>query len=171
MAAEAEMVTVFRSADDDAEEDAKAVRELLTAQGIDAVLLDDSAPGVPAGAWEVQVPAAGSARAEHLIGEARLPDQDLTEVDNSSALDVETIFHAHGGSHAELEAMSVKGMLEAAGIAAILVGDSVLPNLSFEVQVAREHAEQARQVIAEAQRIGSQAADEEELAGEAPLNP
>jgi hypothetical protein len=171
MAAEAEMVTVFRSADDVAEEDAKAVRELLTAQSIDAVLLDDSAPGVPSGAWEVQVPTADSARAEQLIGEARLPDQDLTEVDNSAALDVETIFHAHGGSHAELEAMSVKSMLESAGIAAILVGDSVLPNLAFEVQVAKEHAEQARQLIAAAEQGGAQAAEDEERAGEAPLNP
>ncbi len=50
MAADAEMVTVFRSADQDAEEDARAIKDLLASQEIAAVVLDDSAPGVPSGA-------------------------------------------------------------------------------------------------------------------------
>lgn len=171
MPADAEMVTVFRSADEDAEEDAKAIRELLTSEQIDAVVLDDTAPGVPSGAWEVHVPAADSSRAEQLISEARLPDTELVEVDDSSALDAETVFRARSGPSAELEAMAVKGMLEAAGIAVILVGDSVLPNLSFEVQVAKENAARASEIIAHAQTIGAQAAEEEERATETPLNP
>ena len=171
MPAETDMVTVFRSADDDAEEDARAISELLSSQGIEAVLLDDSAPGVPSGAWEVQVPPASSARAEELIGEARLRDADVTEVDNSPALDAVTVFRARSGTTAEMEAMAVKSMLESAGIGAILVGDSVLPNLSFEIQVAKDQAEQAEQLIAAAQAAGAQAAEEEERSTEAPLNP
>ncbi len=165
------MINVFRSADEDAEADARAVHELLTSQGIEAVLLDDSAPGVPSGAWEVQTPAADVARAEQLIGQARLPDSDLTEVSESAAFDVETVFRAHAGTSAEMQAMSVKSMLESSGIATILVGDSVLPNLSFEVQVAKGQAEEARRLIAQAEVIGAEAAEEEEQSSEAPLNP
>lgn len=171
MPADAEMVNVFRSADEDAEEDARAVLELLTAQGFEAVLLDDSAPGVPSGAWEVHVPAADAARAEQLISEASLPDEELIEVDDSPSLDAETVFEASGGTTSEFEALSVKGMLEAAGIATVLVGDAVLPNLPFQVQVAREHADDARKLIAEAQAAGPLAAEEDERSTEAPLNP
>ena len=39
-------------------------------------------------------------------------------------------------------------LLEANGIAVILVGDSVLPNLPFEVKVAHRDAELARGLIA-----------------------
>jgi hypothetical protein len=171
MPAEADMVTVFRSADEDAGDDAKAITELLTGQGIDAVSLDDTAPGVPSGAWEVRVPPADSERAEDMISEARLPDEDLTDVDKSSDLDVETVFQSHSGTISEFEAMSVKSILESAGIAAIVVGDSVLPNLSFDVQVAKEQAGQARQLIAAAEASGAQAAEEGERASETPLNP
>lgn len=165
------MVTVFRSADDDAEEDARAIKDLLSSQGIDAVLLDDSAPDVPSGAWEVQVDRGSSARAEELISEARLPDEELTEVDDSSALDAVTVFRARSGTSAEMEALAVKSMLESAGLNAILVGDSILPNLSFEVQVAKDQAEQARELIAVAQAEGAKAAEEEEQSTETPLNP
>lgn len=166
-----EMVTVFRSADDDAEADVKAIGELLTAQGIDAVVLDDSAPGVPSGAWEVQTLAAHASRAEQIIAAAPLPDQELTEVSDSHDLDEVTVFRARSSVTAEMEAMSVKGMLEAAGIAAMIVGDSVLPNLPFEVRVARDKEAEANEVLQRAQEIGSQAADEEETSSEAPLNP
>ncbi len=171
MASNADMITVFRSADDDAEEDAREIHELLTAQGISAVLLDDSAPGVPSGAWEVEVPAQDSGRAEDLIDETRLPDEDMANVSDSAEFDAETVFSAQSGTTSELEAMSVKSMLEASGIAAIIVGDSVLPNLSFEVQVAKDHADEARKVIADAEAVGTEAAEQEERATEAPLNP
>jgi hypothetical protein len=135
------------------------------------VVLDDSAPGVPAGAWEVHVPASDSSRAEELISEARLPDSELVEVDDRPDLDVETVFRARSGPSAEMEALAVKGMLEAAGIGAIFVGDSVLPNLPFEVQVAKENVARANEIIAQAQSIGAEAAEEEERATETPLNP
>ena len=159
MAADAEMVNVFRSADQDAEEDARAIKDLLASQEIAAVVLDDSAPGVPSGAWEVQVPAADAARAEALVNEARLPEADLADVSASPAFDAETIFRSHSSTNAEMEVLAVKSMLESAGIAAILVGDSVLPNLSFEVQVAKEQADDARKLITEAEAAGAESAE------------
>lgn len=167
MPAEADMVTVFRSADDVAEEDAKAVHEILAGQGIDAVVLDDTAPGVPAGAWEVQVPPSDSARAEELIAEARLPDTELTEVNESPDLDAETVLN----TSSEFEALSAKGMLESAGIGTVMGGDSVLPNLPFEVKVAKEQVDEARELLAAAQEQGAQSAEEEERSTEIPLNP
>ena len=40
---ELDLVTVYRSMDADAQEDAECIQELLTDEGIQAVLLDDSA--------------------------------------------------------------------------------------------------------------------------------
>jgi hypothetical protein len=171
MAGDLEMVTVFRSADDDAEADAKTIGEMLTAEGIHAVVLDDSAPGVPSGAWEVQTPAVDASRAEQIIAEASLPDEELTDVNDSAALDMVAVFRARSSVTAEMEAMAIKGMLEAAGIAAIIVGDSVLPNLPFEVRVAKDKEAEANEVIRRAEEIGPEAAEEEETSSEAPLNP
>jgi hypothetical protein len=44
-----------------------------------------------------------------------------------------------------------------------MVGDSVLPNLPFEIKVPRDKAECARQLIAEAQSTGPVAAEAAEL--------
>jgi hypothetical protein len=68
--------------------------------------------------------AADAARAEKLIAENPLPDEEAEEVDPSSELDLETIASAAS----EMEAMGIKNLLDSNGIAAVLVGDSVLPN-------------------------------------------
>ena len=161
-----EQVTVFRSADETAEEDARAIGEMMAASGISAAVLDDSAPEVPTGAWEVRVPSGQAAEAERLIAQAPLPEDELTEVDTSADLDMETVFRAAAGTTQELEASAVASLLEGAGIATIMVGDSVLPNLGFEVRVAKEHAERARELLREAQASGPAAADEAERATE-----
>jgi len=158
---ELDLVTVYRSMDAEAKEDADCILELLTDAGIDAVMLDDSSPGVPEGVFEVQVPAAAAARAEELIAENPLPDE-AEEVDDSSALDLETITSAAS----EMEAMGIKNLLESNDIAAVLVGDSVLPNFPFEVRVARDQAERARILISDAEAIGPAAAEEAERASE-----
>jgi hypothetical protein len=160
MNGDAELITVFRSGDEDAQEDSEALRDLLSAEGLHPVLLDDSAPGVPEGAWEIRVPPEESAKAEELIAEAPLPDTDLVDVSTSSDLDMETVFSAPGGTTAEMEALSVQSMLEGAGIATVLVGDAIWPNLPFEVRVAREKAEEARRIIQEARASGDGAADQ-----------
>ena len=158
------MVTVYRSMDAEAKEDAECVVELLTDGGIRAVLLDDSAPGVPEGVFEIQVPAPDAARAEEVIADNPLAedDEEAEEVDPSSELDLETIASATS----ELEAMSIKNLLDSNDIAAVLVGDSVLPNFPFEVRVARDQAERARMLIANAEQTGPAAAEEAERASE-----
>ena len=168
MADQTEQVTVFRSADDSAEEDARAIGEVLAAQGMNPVILDDSAPGVPSGAWEVQVAARFAAEAERLIADTSLPEDELSDVDTSDELDLETVFSAPGGTTQEMEANAVASLLESSGIAVVVVGDPVLPNLAFEVRVAKEHAERARELIAEAQVGGPAAAEAAERATENP---
>jgi len=147
--------------DADAKEDAECVIELLRDAGIQAVLHDDSKPGVPEGVFEVRVPAADAARAEELIAE-NPPFEEAEEVDPSSDLDLETIISATS----EMEAMGIKNLLDTNGIAAVLVGDSVLPNIPFEVRVARDQAERARVLIADAEARGPAAAAEAELESE-----
>lgn len=129
--------------DADAKEDAETIVEELADQGIQAVLLDDSAPGVPEGVFEVRVPLADAARAEEIVTQNPLP-QDAELVDPSSDLDLETVASAAS----ELEAMGMKSLLQSNGIATVLVGDSVLPNLMFEVRVARDQAANAKAVLA-----------------------
>jgi hypothetical protein len=83
-----------------------------------------------------------------------MPDR-VRHVDDSDSRDLATIFYAEGSSSAEIEALAIKSLLEANGIAVVMVGDSVLPNLPFELRVARDQAERARQLITEAQRAQS----------------
>src|SRR6201986_3993483 len=147
--------------DADAQEDAECVLELLRDAGIQAVLHNDSAPGVPAGVIEVRVPAADAARAEELIAE-NPPFEEDEELDPSSDLDLETVVSATS----EMEAMGIKNLLDSSGIAAVLVGDAVLPNSPFEVRVARDQAQLARVLIADAEIVGPAAAEEGERASE-----
>src|ERR1035438_19517 len=116
------LVTVYRSMDATAKDDCDLIVDILTAEGLSPVILDDSAPGVPEGTFEVQVPADQLQKAEQLIAENPLPDE-VEEVDDSSDLDLETIFHADG-TLAEVESMEIKNLLEASGIAAVVVGNS-----------------------------------------------
>ncbi len=109
----------------------------------------------------MRVSAANAARAEKLIAENPLPDE-VEEVDPSSGLDLETIASAQS----EMEANGMKNFLESNGIAAVLVGDSVLPYLPFEVRVARDQVARARQLIAEIETVGPSAAEEAELESE-----
>ena len=90
-----------------------------------------------------------------------------THGDPSHELDLVTVFQP-AGSEAELEAENVKGLLEAAGIDAVLVGDTRFPNVIFEVRVPHADAENALSLIAEAARIGSEAAEAEERETEQP---
>jgi hypothetical protein len=158
---ELDLVTVFRSMDADAKEDAEGIVDLLTDEGIPATLLDDSAPGVPEGVFEVRVPSEHYRRAEEAISAHPVPEE-AEVVDPSSALDLETV----AGAASEMEAMSIKNLLESNDIATVLVGDAVLPNLPFEVRVARGQAERARALIADAVEIGPAAAVEGELESE-----
>ena len=67
---------------------------------------------------------------------------------------------------AEMEALAVRGVLEASGIPALVVGPHVLPNLEFQVQVPEHVAAEAQRLIAEARAAGPEAAAEAEAATE-----
>jgi hypothetical protein len=86
--------------------------------------------------------------------------------DLSHDLDMVTIFSS-SNYDAEMEAMSIHGILESSGISAEVIGTSTLPVLEFQVQVPREDAEEARRLLAEAQAGGPAAAAEAEAEGEA----
>jgi len=158
MEASADFYTVFRSMDSSAQEDCQAVIEELSSQGLHPTLADDSAPGVPEGVYEVRVPAAEAAAAEELAGKST---ENAEPGDASEALDLETI-----AKTSEVEALGIQSLLEDNGITAVLVGDSVLPNIPFEVRVARQNAEAARKLVVEAEEDGPAAAAEAEAAGE-----
>jgi hypothetical protein len=161
-------ITVFRSADESADEDAANVRDMLAEEGIQAALLDDSAPGVPEGAYEVRVDPADRERAEQLIGR-NPPEAELEQVDASHALDLVTVFGA-AGSAPEMEALQVQSILDAGGISSVIIGDSRYPNLGYQVRVAKEHRARAKQLIEEALAAGPVSAEEAERAGEPPRN-
>jgi Putative prokaryotic signal transducing protein len=130
---------------------------MLAEAGIPAAILDDSAPGVPAGAYEVRVDAENQARAEDLIAHFS-PDEELEEVDPSHALDLVTVF-GEEGSGSEMEAMQIQSILEAGGISAVVIGDSRYPIFGQQVRVAREQEARARQLIEEAQAAGPAGAE------------
>lgn len=155
---EGDLVTVFRSADTTAEEDAREAQDVLLDAGITARLVDDDVPGVVEGSYEVRVPRAEAARAEAILAEAA--EDESAEEARYEGLDMETVF----GASSEMEALSIQSLLSANGIDAFIVGDSVLPNLAFEVRVAQERLAEAKQIIEEAQKAGPAAAAEAEAA-------
>jgi hypothetical protein len=166
MADEQAQVTVFRSPYHNAREEAERIREMLLEAGVEAIVVDGRTPGVVGGTIEVRVPERDAELAER-IAAARKEEAETgaTEVDPSHALDLETVF-ASGGAMAEMEALTVHSMLEAAGLAPVLVGASTIPSLSFEVRVPRAEAGRAAALIAEARQAGPQGAEEAEQAGE-----
>ena len=85
------------------------------------------------------------------------------EMKPSETPDLVTVFRLSEGGIEESEVVTVQRLLEANGIATVLVGDSPLPNLAEEIRVAAEDAERARQLIAEALAVGPEGADEAEL--------
>jgi hypothetical protein len=153
-----ELLTVFRSADASAMDDAKEIVEILSGQNIESDIFDDSTPGVVTGTVEVRVPVAQAEKAEQIIA-AEPVEGDMANVDPSHALDPVTVYQGVGTT-VEMEAAMVESVLRDAGIQPIVVGSASLPNLPIEIQVAHEYADQAKQVIQEALASGPAAADE-----------
>ncbi len=163
MAGENKWVTVFRSADPDAEDQAEVVREMLAQAGIEADSFDDSAPGVPDGAFEVRVPPERQADAEQLID----TQKDFTPemVDLSADLDLVPVFVSEA-PEAEMLALEIRSILDAHGIPSVLASGSVFPNLPYEVRVPKVRLDEARKAIAAAEEAGPSAADEAERESE-----
>jgi hypothetical protein len=156
-----ETVTVFRSADPGAQDDAANIAGMLNTQGVAATVLDDSAPGVPAGAWEVRVAAADSPRADALIAANPIEDE-FANPSESHAFDMVTVFR----TGAESEALMVHALLQSNDIDAMIVGDARLPNLPEQVRVPREHLTEAKRLIATALATGPAGAEEAEASTE-----
>jgi hypothetical protein len=62
----------------------------------------------------------------------------------------------------EMEAMSIRGLLEANDIPCMVVGPQVLPSLEFQVQVPAHVRKEAEMLIGQARKVGRQAASEDE---------
>ena len=60
-------ITVFRASDPDSEVEAQRVIERLSEEGVEAVLVDDAAPGVVTGTREIRVAPENRLRAEVLV--------------------------------------------------------------------------------------------------------
>ena len=92
-------------------------------------------------------------------------EPETEPVDSSHDLDLVPFFSS--STHdAEMEAMSIHGILQANGIPSVLVGASTIPSLEFQVQVPRSSLEEARRVVEEAQAAGPEGAEEAERASE-----
>ena len=89
------------------------------------------------------------------------------QLDPSSDLDMVTLYDAPIVD-AEIEADMIRGVLESNGVPCILVRNSILPSLGFEVKVPRGRAEEAERLIEEAKAAGPEAAAEAERASEEP---
>jgi hypothetical protein len=157
-------VTAFRSSDPSAYEEAAGVLELLTNDGLSGGLTGDNARGVFAAVWKVQVESKYSAEAEALIADS-CGEDNVPNVSASHDLDLVAVFRSAGNT-SEIEVLSVKGVLDAAGICAMIENDARFPNLPAEVRVPRNHVTDAKRLIADALAAGAAAADEAEAAGE-----
>ena len=154
----AEFITVLRSADTTAEEDATNARERLAQEGIEAIVLDDDAPGVVEGTWEVRVARADQARAEAVLAAPppeREDEADVSEEGLSEDLDFVSIFSAQG-IEAEMEAISIQSVLEANGIPCIVVGSAQIPSLPFEVRVPKSRFQEASSLLEEVRQAGAE---------------
>ena len=81
--------------------------------------------------------------------------------EESHDLDLVTVFQS-AGTTSDMEAVSVKSLLEASGITAVVVSAEMMPNLPEEVRVAQEHATEAKRIIAAALSAGPAGALEAE---------
>jgi hypothetical protein len=85
--------------------------------------------------------------------------------DASEDLDLVTIYESNE-TNAQVESQFIRGVLEAGGVPAIIVGGAEMPNLPCEVRVPQSRFAEAERLIAEAQAAGPQAAEEAERASE-----
>ena len=161
---ETDLITVYRSADSNASEDAKTIQELLMKGGFEARLFGDNAPGVVEGTYEVRVPRAEGDAAEALIADRATAD-DPIPVDPSHDLDLVTVAMTDGTT-GEMEAMAIQSVLDANEIDSVIVGTPTLPSMGFEVRVAEEEQKDAEAAIEAAKAAGPESALEAEQAGE-----
>ena len=77
--------------------------------------------------------------------------------DPSHDLDLVTVFE-RAGTTAEMEALEIQALLNAAGISVVPRSAAGFPGLPWSVRVAKADAARARRVIADAKKAGPKAA-------------
>ena len=87
------------------------------------------------------------------------------EEDPSETLDLVPLFSSDLPT-AEMEALSIRAILDSIHIPSVIVGSSPYPSLPVEVRVPKSMLEAALIAVAEAQSAGPAAAEEAERAGE-----
>jgi len=150
-------VTVFRSADTSAEEEATEIRDRLAQAGLPAILLGDDTPGVVEGTWEVRVAAADQAMAETIVAKPLPEPEDEVEVGGkglSHDLDFVAVFSGQAPD-AEMEALSIQSLLEASGIPSVVIGSQQIPSLPFEVRVPTSRLDEAKSLLEDARQSGA----------------
>ncbi|MBM3796065.1 MAG: hypothetical protein FJW31_18850 [Acidobacteria bacterium] len=153
--AAAEMVTVFRSAEDGAQDEAANIVDMLAEAGLNAMLLTEDYPGVPPGSVEVRVPEAEEEQALDLI-DAQVGQ--TMEGSTSHGFDLVELYRGAGTS-GEVESVSIRAVLDANHIPSVLVGPMQMPNLPFRVMVPQVFLDAAQQVLDEAAAAGPAVAD------------
>ena len=167
MEQDTELVTVFRSPDHDAEAEAARIARLLSENGLDPVVCDDSTAGVVTGTCEVRLPAGQASRADAILAAHPKADQfDPADLDVSHDLDLVTVFKASSSASAEIEVMSIRAILEANDVDVVVVDNPMMPSLPIELRVAHADEERALIAMAEAQAAGPAAAEEAEQQSE-----
>lgn len=146
-----EFVTLYQSAHPKAEEEAHAILEALRDGGIAAarVRIEDE-PGGALKSYLLEVERDSVYDAQALLQSQEVSFEGL---DAAAALDFQVAFFSDRHD-AENEALAVKSLLEANGIAAFLSESSPIPTLPAKVLVSREDAARARQIIEEARATG-----------------
>ena len=87
------------------------------------------------------------------------------ELDTSEDLDLVTVFYSEEHD-AQIKVQVIRGLLEASGVPTVIVGNTALPYLPFEVRVPKVRLEEALWLIAESEAAGPRAAEEAEALSE-----
>jgi hypothetical protein len=151
------LITVFRSADTSAEEEAAGARKTLAQAGIPAVMVGDDTPGVVEGSWEVRVSTTDRERAEAILAAQPAEPEDEAEVRDeglSHDLDFVSLFGSQAND-ADIEATMIQSLLEANGIPCVVIGSSQYPSLGFEVRVPKSRLDEAAELMEEARQSGA----------------
>ena len=129
----------------------------LNQAGIRAIVLGDDAPGVVEGTWEVRVPEQDEDRATAIVEAPRPEPENEDEVADqglSHDLDFVPVFRGQG-AEAEMEAISIRSLLESGDIPCVVIGSAQIPSLPFEVRVPKSRLEEANGLLESARQSGS----------------
>ena len=158
-------VAIYRSAHPQGEQEAHEILDTLREAGVGTarVRLEDE-PGSGIKSFVAEIDDSESYDAQAVLQKAGFTFEGL---DAGDALDYHVAFYSDKHD-ADSEALAVRVLLEANGIAAFLAESSPLPNFPHKVLVPRADAARAREVIEAAKATGPMDADTGSRASETP---